>query len=500
MIPRKRFCIGLAALLGLSTWPANAQWAAYSSTNFTLYSDAAESGVLPLLRDFEEYRRLALAVMGLPDEAEDQALKIVHPTREADFRALGAPEMAGGFFYHAEFGPRIVIRGNMSRRGSAPQSAAAADRATLYHEYVHYLMDQRSGRNYPPWYREGIATVLMFIEPSQATMKVMPLQGVNWRRVGATVQDVVDTDYSGGIYDFYQMSWLLTHYLTIDAVDKPERQQQLVDYLRRYDAGENPLEAFTASFGVSAADMQRVLEGYRGQRTMKFLQVPRSTYAGEISKRSLQAGEELYLLGDLAVELYSSEKALGVFDKFDEQHGDSALRVKVMSRRAVALVHEDSFDAGDALIEQVLALNLDDGDVLADVAHYFHDRFQVQSRAADTGAAESLRQSIRYGELAVARNAQDLEALFYLGRAYGYSGDFGNATKTLLRAFEQAPGADDINLSLARVLYQSGDTENAILLVSRNYSASHSEEARERYRELLQQMRDGSVDAEFLDP
>jgi tetratricopeptide (TPR) repeat protein len=438
--------------------------------------------------------------MGLPDEAEDQALKIVHPTRDADFRALGAPEMAGGFFYHAEFGPRIVIRGQMSRRGSAPQGAAAADRATLYHEYVHYLMDGRSGRNYPPWYREGIATVLMFIEPEDAVTKVMPLPRVNWRSVGATVEDIVDTDYSGDISDFYAMSWLLTHYLTIDAIDKPERQKQLVDYLRRYDAGEDPLEAFTASFGGSAADMQRVLETYRGQRTMKFLQVPRSTYAGEISQRSLQAGEELYLLGDLAVELYSSEKALDIFDRFDEQHAQSAFRVKVMSRRAVALVHEDHFDAGDALIEQVVALSPDDGDVLADVAHYFHDRFQVQSRAADASAAESLRRSIRYGELAVARNARDLEALFYLGRAYGFSGDYDNATETLLRAFQQAPGADDIGSSLARVLYQSGDTENAMLLISRSYSSSHSEQARERYRELLQQMRDGTVGADFLDP
>jgi tetratricopeptide (TPR) repeat protein len=501
VISKNRFRVALAALLGLCASLANAQWAAYSSANFTLFSDAGDDDVLELLRDFEEYRRVALAVMGLPDEAEDQALKIVHLTRDADFLALGAPENAAGFFYHREFGPRIVIRGTMSRTGRATDAAAAADRAVLYHEYVHYLMDQRSGRNYPPWYREGIATVLMFTESSEAMTRVgMPLQAINWRSVDATVEDIVGTDYRGGVTDFYRMSWLLTHYLTIGAVDNPERRQQMVDYLRRYDAGEDPLEAFAASFGSSVSDVQRVLDDYRGQRSLKVLQVPRSTYAGEVSKRLLQAGEELYLLGDLAVELYASEAALERFDTFAEHHEDSPLRLKVMSRRAVALVHEDRFDLGDALVDEIRALNPDDGDTLADLAHYFHDRFQVQSRNADAGATESLEQSIRYGELAVARSAQDLEALFYLGRAYGYSGDFEKATRTLLRAFEQAPGADDINESLARVLYQSGNTKDAMLLISRNYSGSHSEEERERHRQLLQQMRDGNVDPEFLDP
>jgi tetratricopeptide (TPR) repeat protein len=499
-MPHNRLRIALAALLAAFAWTAHAEWAAYTSRNFTLFSDAPQSDVLQLLRDFEEYRRVALAVMNLPDAADDQALKIIYPTRPADFRVFVASDNIAGFFYHAEFGPRIVIRSATSRWGMGSTGAAAADRQTLYHEYVHYLMDQKSGLNYPPWYREGIATVLMMVEPGESTINVgMPLR-TEWRRVGATVEDIVDTDYDGEIGEFYAMSWLLTHYLTIDAVDKPERRQQMADYLRRYNAGEDPLEAFTTSFGSSASDVQRAVERYREQRTVKVLRVPRSEYAGDVSKRALQAGEELYLLGDVAVELYRSASALEQFEAFDKGYADSPLRFKVLGRRAVALGHEDRYDEGDAVIAEILALNVDDGDVLADAAHYFHDRFQVQSRDDDAGASASLERSIRYGELAVERNARDLEALFYLGRAYGFAGNYEMATKTLLRAFAQAPGAEDINLSLARVLYQSGNTKDAILLVTRNYSATHSEESRKRYGELLQQMNDGNVDQEFLDP
>jgi len=493
----------MTLLAGVAS-PAQAEWAAYTSTNFTVHSDAPESDVLELLGDFEEYRRVALAVMGLTDEAENQALRIVFPTRADDFRALGARDNIAGFFYHAEFGPRIVIRGAASRRGVRADDAAISDRRTLYHEYVHYLMDQKSGRNYPPWYSEGLATVLMMVDPAESIIKVgLPLPNVYWRNVATTVEEIVDTDYRGGIGDFYLMSWLLTHYLTIDAADKPERRQQFADYLRRYDAGEDPVEAFTASFGHSMSDMQRAMEDYRGRRSLKVLQVPRSEYRGDVSKRALQPGEELYLLGDIAVELYASEAALELFDEFDEEFADSPLRSKVLSRRAVAFAHEDDLEAGDAVVGDILAQNVDDGDIYADLAHYYHDRFQIQARQEEVPPADAranLEQSIRYGELAVARNARDLEALFYLGRAYGFNGDHEAAARTLLRAFEQAPGVADINLALARALYQMGNVGDATLLIARNLSASHSEASRQRYTDLLQQMKDGEVGPEFLDP
>lgn len=505
---RSSLRVVLVALLAGVASTARADWAAYTSTNFTLYSDAPESDVLELLGDFEEYRRIALAVMGLPDEVENQALKIVFPTRADDFRALGARDNVAGFFYHAEFGPRIVIRGASSRRGVRADDAAISDRRTLYHEYVHYLMDQKSGRNYPPWYSEGLATVLMMVDPAESIIKVgLPIPNVYWRSVATTVEDIVDTDYRGGIGDFYLMSWLLTHYLTIDAADKPERRQQFADYLRRYDAGEDPVEAFTASFGHSVSAMQREMEDYRGKRTLKVLQVPRSTYQGNVSKRALQRGEELYLLGDLAVELYASEAALELFDELfdelDEALEDSPLRSKALSRRAVALAHVDDLDTGDAVVREVLAQGVDDGDIYADLAHYYHDRFQIQARQEEVPVADAranLEESIRYGELAVARNARDLEALFYLGRAYGFDGDHEAAAKTLLRAFEQAPGVADINSALARSLYQTGNVKGATTLIARNLSASHSETLRQRYTELLQQMKDGNVDPEFLDP
>lgn len=487
--------VGVATLILLCAEGAHGRdWAAYTTDHFTLYTDAAEDDVLELLSGFEEYRRVALAVLNLPDEPENERLKIVHPVRSSDFRALANDSNVGGFFYHREFGPRMVVApsGNWGDRTNA---------STLYHEYVHYLMDQHSDLNYPPWYREGLATVLMRVRRSRTTISVgVPIASVATSRPRASLEDIVSTDYDGGVGDFYAMSWLFTHYLAIDSHDHPERKQQLADYLRRYDAGEDPIEAFVASFGEHPSAMQPELDAYRRRSTMGVYVFPRAEYTGAISKRVLDDGEELYLLGDLAAELYRNDAALDRFDRFDERHADSPLRLKVMSRRAVALVHEDRVDEAGAVVEQLIATGTEDPDVMADIAHYFHDRFEIKSGEPGADGRGDLERSIAYGSRALAGNPTDLEALFYLGRAYEFIGDFDAATDTLLRAYELTPGVTNIYITLARALFKAGYRDDAVFVMKRLESASHLDARRERYGELIEQMRAGTVDEDWLYP
>lgn len=66
---------------------------------------------------------------------------------------------------------------------------------------------------------------------------------------------------------------------------------------------------------------------------------------------------------------------------------------------------------------ELLALDVDDAEVMAEISHYFRDRFQIRSRVSRDEAHANLEQSIHYGERAVERDPEDLEAQFYLGRA-----------------------------------------------------------------------------------
>lgn len=129
-------------------------------------------------------------------------------------------------------------------------------------------------------------------------------------------------------------------------------------------------------------------------------------------------------------------------------------------------------------------MHTDDEDILADIAHYSFDRYILQSSRSESPDASGLDRAIDFGTKAVAATGTDLEALYYLGLSYEAAGKLQNAADTLLLAYDLNASVPRLNHGLARVLVEGGQTELATRLVSRLYSASHSEQARARYVEI----------------
>lgn len=482
-----RIAFGLAILLLFSRPGLATDWVEYASENFTVYSDAHEVEALEMLENFEIFRLTTLAVLGLPYTPESERLMIVMYGRSRDFNRI-APRNAAGFFYHSIFGPRMIV---------GPVGGVGGVEGTLFHEYVHYLMHRRSPMNYPRWYSEGLATVLGLTEIDKTRIVVgkPPVYNSPYRP-RTSVEDAIDLT-PGTAYDgFYETAWRMTHYFMIDTFDDPGRKHQMVDYLRRFDAGEDPIEAFDASFGMSPKEMDAVIRAYALQRTIKAITMPRFEYGGDISRRELGEAESLYLRGDLAIELDSYEAAYDYFDDLEKLKPDtgSPFRAKAASRRAIGLVHEKRIDEGDALIGQLLAMPDHDADVLTDLAHYAFDRFGAEEERADGPDTRHLDRSIEYGRHAVASDAGDLEAFYYLGLAYEKRGELQHAADTLLAAYDLNPSVPRLNRNLARVLIKGRQHEFGSYLVSRLYSASHSEAYRAGLLELLQDLEDGRVD------
>jgi tetratricopeptide (TPR) repeat protein len=473
------------------------EWIAHTSDNFTLYSDADEEETVALLGDFEVFRLTALATLNLPDLPESERLTIVVFDTARDFGRIKGGLEASGFFYHSIFGPRMMI---------GPAGRSEVTQLILFHEYVHYLMNQRSTLNYPPWYREGLASVLQTTDITDSAILVgkAPAGYARALELGfdASLHDLIDPDFDGEIGGFYVTSWLITHYLLIDSFSNPARKQATTDYLRRYDAGEDAVEAFTQSFGVSPGEMQREIAAYGRRNALPGFSWPRIQYSGALSRRALEPGEDLYLLGDLAVEQDEYESAHYYFDRFEKLGIDSPLSTNVVSRRAIALVHEEKIEEGDELVAELLAQEIGDADVLADVAHYEFDRY-VYDRDNNGGSGLThLDRSIEYGERAVEKDPQDIEALYYLGLANELKGNLQAAADTLLKAYDISPSIPRLNVNLARVLIKGGQRDLGAYLVSRLYSATHSEEARAEFKAIRQQIEAGEVDSvlEKLDP
>jgi hypothetical protein len=126
---RKRYSRVLTALLLFSPGAAFGDgWIAYTSQNFTVYSDTSRGDAVRVLENFEVFRRVVLATLNLPNEQEDQNLKIIMFQRPRDFDRFKPNDNTGGFFYHSVFGPRMMV---------GPSWSAAYAQRTLFHEYVH---------------------------------------------------------------------------------------------------------------------------------------------------------------------------------------------------------------------------------------------------------------------------------------------------------------------------------------------------------------------------
>jgi tetratricopeptide (TPR) repeat protein len=452
----------------------------YHSENFIVYSDVPEGAVLRTIEEFEIFRKIVVLMLNISDPADGDPIKIILLNRLRDFNRLAGNTEAESFSYHGEFGPRMVI---------GPQFMEDA-KQSLQYLYVQILLDRHFEVNFPTWYRVGISTLLGNTEIGNRLIVVGRFPDYYaryWRP--APLSDVIGLDYNEWVSSYYQTAWLMVHHFLIDTSDDPTLAKQTADYIRRYDAGEDPVEAFVESYRMSVADMRRKLN-LAFPSGLNTITLEGFEYTGELRRRPLDPGEEFYVLGDIAVERRQHRSAHDYFDNFERLETDSLLAAKVKSRRAIALIHDARSDEGDGIIDELLALGTEDPDIFADIAHYAFHRHAYAHGDADLLNADHLDRAIEYGARSVAENPLDLEALYYLGLAYELNGDLQRSADTLLQFYDIYSSFRPLNLMLARILIKGRQTELASDLISREYSATDSEETRAKLREIQRRIED----------
>lgn len=477
--------LALCALASCSVYAADT-WRAYTSENFTVYSDGSEGETKRIVESFELFRDSAMSVLGLAPQPESQRLLIVVYTNKRDYDRI-APQGSMGFYYDAIFGPRMIMFG-------APRESEA--RSVLFHEYVHHLTRSRSSLNYPRWYTEGLATVLQTTKIGNETIEIgaAPTNYVTAIRYGMNtrIADLLAPDADTRVGNFYIGSWLLSHYLLLG---NPERRVQTADYLKRYDAGEDPIAAFEASFGVSPADMGLEVLKYSSRRMIGGLAAARHERTLNISTRTLAADEALLLLADVAVERGSYDTADKFFDEANKLGDESKYRTNLMSRRAIAYIHQRKTAEADELMSRVAATENQDADILGDIAHYAYDKFvEIRTGRAQGSAEDELARAIDFGVRAVEADPANLEAHYYLGLSYEAADQLQKAVDALLAGYEINPASAWLNTDLVRVMIKGRQYEYATYLASRLYSLSHAEQWRAELGKLLDDLADNDVD------
>ena len=279
----KSLTVGLFLfVLALTLCPdASAQdkWTQVRSKNFYLIGNASEKDIRKVgtkLEQFRESFRLLFSSMNLNASIPTNVVVFKNDSAYKPFQPRRANgkinEEVAGYFQPGEDVNYITL----SAGGDAKDVYG-----TIFHEYVHFIIDTNFGRSeVPQWFNEGLAEYyqtfeiaddikiklglpqsghLMLLQQSQ----LMPLEQL----FNVTNYQLLQTGgHSRSI--FYAQSWALVHYLT-----QGGKTEALSKYLSAVIKGTESKAAFEQAFQSTYSQMEKDLKNYVSKRSYNFNEV-----------------------------------------------------------------------------------------------------------------------------------------------------------------------------------------------------------------------------------
>ncbi|HHX81369.1 MAG TPA: hypothetical protein GX696_00110, partial [Pseudomonadaceae bacterium] len=369
----------LMLVLACTVQAADSRWCEYQSDNFTLHSDISSRAAQSMLADFETFRKGVLYGLGYEDVPENTRLRIIVYARNRDYNAIRPGVNTAGFFFSAPSGPRMVI--GSSRNASKTQ--------VLYHEYLHYLLEEHFGLPVPRWYNEGFAELFATTEVHGGVMetgKLDPDRLLVLSAYGLLSLEQLFAPFDGDastifMSRYYSTAGLFMHYLQVGpSQGEEDLRQGLAHFLYNINTGIPAVDAVEPSFGISLRELQRRLRSYYLRERYQYMRFELGPYEGQMHSRRLSSNEAAILLADMAQSLGAEDVALDYLDELDGGRPDAA---RGLAMQAVIHGHKDAIAESARVRDRAFELAGDDAEVLASLAHLYLDDFTRSANAGD---------------------------------------------------------------------------------------------------------------------
>lgn len=264
----------LASSLAFVPADARAEWRKAESAHFVVYSDGSERSLRDYTARLERFHGLLRARFGGPAQNDLRKLP-VYLVGDARALRVAQPQLPDGIdgYYMASENDifAILIRGR--------------DDDLLLHEYTHHFMANAGQGRFPGWFTEGLAEYYATATVTEAGAasfglpnagRQMNLNQGRWLPMDQVLRargsfDIADRN---GRAMYYAQSWALTHWLLADQ----NRARGLSPYLNAQNAGQDPVEAFQAIYGLTPQALETQLKAYlRGRLYYSQMTVPAMT-------------------------------------------------------------------------------------------------------------------------------------------------------------------------------------------------------------------------------
>lgn len=310
---------------------ASESWLKIKTENFTVIGNAGEDKLRKIASEIEEFRQAIKQIAPEFAGKSSADLKIIVFRDDKSFHefkpAGGKGKITGwvsGFFQSGLDTNYIAFAYGRSERQTF---------RTLFHEYVHFLIDNHIARhNVPPWFNEGLAEFYDGLTvKSQESVRLGNLNRQHLKtlknRKLMPLREFFSADYKSlrtqnqsSANLFYAQSWALMNYL--QTLENGGKKPKLEGFLRSILAGKDSETAFEESFRMNFREMEAELENFieNGRFKSELIKLSEKIETENLISADEISGEEAgAYLGDLLNQrenLETAEKILtGVIAK-----------------------------------------------------------------------------------------------------------------------------------------------------------------------------------------
>lgn len=323
---RQKFISIIFAFFALAAAPqfcvaSNETWISVKSKNFRLVGNADEAEMRRAAFKLEQFRDvftqlfsemnfvspIPTTVIVFKDEAAFSRFK---PTNEDGTRR----DWVVGYFLPGKDVNYIALPASGEKTNSL---------STIYHEYVHFLIDNTLGRaNIPPWFNEGFAEYYeqtVIADDFKATLgsinnahlSILRKNGlVPFEKFFAVDYYALNRQTKENVIHYYAQSWAVMHYLIQG--NKGERNPQLHYFRGLLLKGKPSKEAFQEAFKTDYATLETEVKKYIERKTFDVSAVnldKNLIAANEMQVSPVSAAEAKAYQGDLLFHQNRSDEA-----------------------------------------------------------------------------------------------------------------------------------------------------------------------------------------------
>jgi len=306
-----RAALGLLLVLAAPlTLQAKDNWTSVRSQNFQLVGNASEKDIRLVANRLEQFRSVFALLFPTTKLTSPVPTTVIVFKSDGSYKPFKVNQNVAGYFQPGEDVNYITL--------TAETASEEHPFRTIFHEYVHLLIENTMGPTVPVWFNEGLAEYYSTFEITDENRKVilgdLIRNHVLYLRETKflPLRTLLAVDHKSPYYNegnkmniFYAESWMLMHYLLQGEHQK--RRSQLVHFLELLRSNTTIDDAFQQAFQINLEAFEKDFRAYvQGAKYMATAVTfeKKLDFDSEMQSAPLTEAEAQAYLGDLLLHTH----------------------------------------------------------------------------------------------------------------------------------------------------------------------------------------------------